>query len=117
MFACCVGTRFLIHCQAGRTRSPCICILYAMFYHHCALRDAFAYVYISRFIGAKSIVPNDAYRSMLLLCDQRLFPNGGALSLEDFDRICTGEFHNRFQVITTVWVLYECSHRKMNFFL
>lgn len=69
------GGRVLVHCMAGASRSPTLCLAYLMRYHQMRLRDAF------RFLKSRRPVvhPNNGFFRQLIDYEVKLF---GSASVE-----------------------------------
>lgn len=69
------GGKVLIHCMAGASRSPTLCLAYLMKYHRMRLRDAFRYLKQRRPV----VHPNYGFFKQLIDYENQLF---GSTSVE-----------------------------------
>ncbi|CAN7983430.1 unnamed protein product [Ixodes hexagonus] len=69
------GGKVLVHCMAGASRSPTLCLAYLMKYHRMRLRDAFRYIKARRPV----VHPNNGFFKQLIDYEKQLF---GSASVE-----------------------------------
>lgn len=69
------GGKVLVHCMAGASRSPTLCMAYLMKYHRMRLRDAFRYIKARRPV----VHPNNGFFKQLIDYETQLF---GSASVE-----------------------------------
>ncbi|XP_050035477.1 dual specificity protein phosphatase 18 [Dermacentor andersoni] len=72
------GGRVLVHCMAGASRSPTLCLAYLMKYHRMRLRDAFRYLKSRRPV----VHPNNGFFRQLIDYEIQLFGNSSVEMVE-----------------------------------